>query len=143
MIISVFSAFISSIGFAIVFHTQKKHLFVCGVVGGAGWFIYLLGEHNGFSPILSTFLASLLVTELSYILAKTNRTPITIFLIVGIIPLVPGVGLYRTMYFLMLMDYTAALEYAILTFELAGVIAGAIVIISLMPQLWRKRSKTS
>lgn len=143
MIMSVLSAFISSIGFAIVFHTQKKHLLVCGVVGAAGWFIYLLGENNGFSPILSTFLASLLVTELSYNFAKTNRTPITIFLIVGIIPLVPGLGLYRTMYFLMLMDYTAALEYAILTFEIAGVIAGAIVIISLMPQLWRKRSKTS
>jgi len=139
MILSILSAFISTIGFAIVFHTQKKHLLVCGGIGAIGWAIYLLGESRGFSVLLSTFLATLLVSELSYLLAKKLKTPITIFLIAGIIPLVPGLPLYRTMYSLMLSDYTVSLTYAILTFEIAGSIAGAIVIISLFPLLWKKR----
>ncbi len=140
MILSILSAFISTIGFSILFHVQKKHLLVCGVVGAAGWLVYLIGENKEYSAVLSTFLASLLVTQISYILAKKRRTPITVFLIAGIIPLVPGLPLYRTMYFLMMNNYTLAANYAILTVQIAGSIAGAIVIISLFPLIWRKRS---
>lgn len=138
MIISILSSFISTIGFSIIFHVQKKHLLICGTVGAMGWSVYLLAENKGFSSVLSTFLASLLVTQLSYMLAKKRKTPITIFLIAGIIPLVPGLGLYRAMSALLDMNYEVAIEYATLTFEISGVIAGAITIISLLPLLWRK-----
>ena len=138
MILSILSAFISTTGFSILFHVQKKHLATCGVVGALGWSIYLLGENSGFSSILSTFLASLVVAQASYLLAKRLRTPITVFLIPGIIPLVPGLALYRTMYFLMHSEYTHAIEYALLTFGIAGVIAGSIVIISLLPLFFKK-----
>ncbi|PHV70937.1 hypothetical protein CS063_07915 [Sporanaerobium hydrogeniformans] len=138
-ILSLISAFISTIGFSIVFHIQKKHLLICGIVGAAGWAVYLIGEEVHLSPVISTFLASLLVTQISYFLARTRKTPVTVFLIAGIIPLVPGLGLYRTMYSLLTSDYSKAIEYAILTFELAGVIAGAIVIISLLPLIWRPK----
>ncbi len=138
-IISLVSAYISTIGFSIVFHIQKKHLLICGLVGSTGWAIYLIGEQVGFSSVISTFLATLLVTQISYILARTRKTPVTVFLIAGIIPLVPGLGLYRTMFSLLTANYSKAIEYAILTFELAGVIAGAIVIISLLPLLWRPK----
>lgn len=140
MIMSILSAFISTICFAILFHVQKKHLLICGTVGALGWYVYLLAENNHLSTILATFLASLLVTQISYILSKKLKTPVTVFLIVGIIPLVPGLMLYRTMYALMLSDYLAAIEYGILTFQIAGVIAGAIVIISLLPLIWRKNT---
>ncbi|MBE6023845.1 MAG: threonine/serine exporter [Cellulosilyticum sp.] len=139
MILSVLSAFISTIGFSIVFHVQKKHLLICGSVGALGWLVYLLINDRYNSSVLASFIAALLVTELSYILAKKRKTPITVFLVSGIIPLVPGLGLYRTMATLLEENYAAALDYALLTFEIAGVIAGAIVIISLLPLLWRKR----
>lgn len=138
MIVSIISAFISTIGFSIVFHIQKKHLLICGLVGALGWTIYLLLEKLGTGSILASFVAALTVTQLSYFLSKRRKTPITVFLIAGIIPLVPGLGLYRTMYAILEANYSVAIEYATLTFEIAGVIAGAIVIISLLPLLWRK-----
>nr|WP_302600068.1 threonine/serine exporter family protein [uncultured Cellulosilyticum sp.] len=138
MIISVFSAFISTIGFSIVFHVQRKHLLICGTVGALGWFIYLVGMKIGLTDVLATFLASLLVTQLSYVLSRRRKTPVTVFLIAGIIPLVPGLGLYRTMSAVLDSNYAQAVNYATLTFEIAGVIAGAIVIVSLLPLLWRK-----
>lgn len=141
MIISILSAFISTIGFAIVFHTQKKHLLICGSVGAVGWMIYLLIEFLSKDPVLASFIAALIVTQVSYSLSKRRKTPITVFLIAGIIPLVPGLGLYRTMYAILETDYSLAIEYATLTFEIAGVIAGAIVIISLLPLLWRKPTR--
>lgn len=138
MIPSIISAFISTIGFSIVFHIQKKHLLICGLVGALGWAIYLWLVALGASTVLASFIAALIVTQASYFLAKYRKTPITVYLIAGIIPLVPGLGLYRTMYAILESDYDLAIEYATLTFEIAGVIAGAIVIISLVPQLWRK-----
>ena len=138
MIISVFSAFISTIGFSIVFHVQRKHLLICGTVGALGWFIYLVGMKIGLTDVLATFLASLLVTQLSYVLSRRRKTPVTVFLIAGIIPLVPGLGLYRTMSAVLDSNYAQAVNYATLTFEIAGVIAGAIVIVPLLPLLWRK-----
>lgn len=138
MIISIFSAFIATIGFAVIFHTKQKHLIPCGLVGAIGWAIYLLVEQVTLDDVLATFISSLVVTLVSYLLSKSRKTPITVFLISGIIPLVPGVGLYRTMYALLQSDYSSAVDWAALTFQLAGVIAGAIVIISLVPLLWRK-----
>lgn len=137
MIISVLSAFISTIGFSIVFHVQRKHLIVCGTVGALGWFVYLAGLEFGLTDVLSTFLASLLVTQLSYVLARRRKSPVTVFLIAGIIPLVPGLGLYRTMSAVLESNYSQAVNYAALTFEISGVIAGAIVIVALLPLLWR------
>lgn len=139
MILSVISAFISTIGFSIVFHVQRKHLITCGTVGAIGWLIYLLINERYNSVVLASFIAALVVTALSYLLAKKRKTPITVFLVSGIIPLVPGLGLYRMMAALLVENYTSALDYATLTFEIAGVIAGAIVIISLLPLLWRKQ----
>lgn len=141
MILSILSAFISTLGFSIVFHVQKKHLLICGAVGAISWTIYLLLNEQGNSSVLASFLATLFVTALSYLLAKKRKTPITVFLIAGIIPLVPGLGLYRMMSALLDEDYSLALDYATLTFEIAGVIAGAIVIVSLLPLLWKKPRK--
>lgn len=138
MILSVISAFISTIGFSIVFHVKRKHLLICGTVGAIGWLIYLLLNNSSGSPVFASFIAALVVTALSYLLAKSRRTPITVFLVSGIIPLVPGLGLYRIMAAILDENYSLALEYTTLTFEIAGVIAGAIVIISLLPLLWRK-----
>lgn len=143
MIMSILSAFISTIGFSIVFHVQKKHLLTCGLVGAIGWTIYLLGEHWALTSVGATFVASLIVTQISYSLARRRKTPVTVFLIAGIIPLVPGLGLYRTMLYILKADYVLAAQYATLTFEIAGVIAGAIVIISLLPLIWRPVKKKS
>lgn len=138
--ISIISAFISTIGFSIIFHAEKKHLIICGFVGAIAWTIYLLLEKQS-SSVFASFIAALVVTSLSYILAKKRRTPITVFLIAGIIPLVPGLGLYRMMSALLDQNYNLAINYATLTFEIAGVIAGAVGIVSLLPLLWRKPKK--
>lgn len=138
MILSILSAFISTIGFSIVFHAERKHLLVCGGVGAIAWTLYLIAEQKGCSSVLASFIAAFVVTAISYLLAKKRKTPITVFLIAGIIPLVPGLGLYRMMSALLDENYGLALDYATLTFEIAAVIAGAISIVSLLPLLWRK-----
>ena len=131
------SAFFATVCFSILFNVQKKHLMLCGLVGAVGWLIYVVGELYQVSDIFSTFIGAFVVAELSYFLAKTRRAPVTVFLISGIIPLVPGIGLYRTMYHLLFSEYQSSLESALLTFQLSGVIAGAIILAALIPLLFR------
>ena len=45
--------------------------------------------------------ATVVVSVLSELMARVMKAPATIFLIVGIIPLVPGGGIYYTMYALL------------------------------------------
>ena len=138
MIFSIFGAYISAVCYAILLHVQKKHIFICGIVGAIGSFINLIITQKGYSPVLATFCGSIVVTQLSYFLARRRKTPVTVFLISGIIPLVPGIWLYRTMYYLLFQEFNTALSYFILTFEIAGVIAGSIILVTLFPRLWRK-----
>lgn len=138
-LINTLSAFFATIFFAILFNVQKKHIIACGIIGACGWAVYIIGTMQNCSPVLATFFGAYLVAQGSYFLAKYKKAPVTVFLIPGIIPLVPGIGLYRTMYALLFSEYTKALEYALLTFQLSGVIAGAIIIAALLPLLFRSR----
>lgn len=142
LIINIISAFFATVCFSILFHVRKVHLFYCGLVGAIGWGIYTLGEMYTISSVISTFIAAFVVAEASYFLAKSKKAPVTVFLIAGIIPLVPGIGLYRTMYHLLFSEYALSLEAFLLTTKLSGVIAGAIILSALLPLLFRsKRQK--
>ena len=35
-------AFISTIAFAIIFHTPRREYLFCGITGGLGWLVYLI-----------------------------------------------------------------------------------------------------
>ena len=118
--IHVISAFFATIFFSIIFNVQKKHLFACGIMGAVGWGIYILGVLLGYSGVLFTFLGAYFVAQGSYFLAKYKCAPVTVFLIPGIIPLVPGIGLYRTMYALLFSEHSKALEYALTLFNFQG-----------------------
>ena len=48
--------------------------------------------------VVATFIAVVVITLLSRIFAIVRKAPVTIFLVSGIFPLVPGVGIYYTSY---------------------------------------------
>ena len=135
MIIGTISAFIATVGFSIFFHVPKKELLWCGGIGALGWFIYLLCIDFDSSPIVANFIAALIISEGSSLLAKHRKIPVTVLLIPGIIPVVPGAAMYQTMYSLLTEDYIAALGYASYAFQASAVIAGAIAFTTMLPRL--------
>ena len=135
MIIGVISAFIATVGFSIFFHVPKEELIYCGSIGALGWFVYLLCMYFGCSPTIANFAAALIVSQGSSMLAKVRKIPVTILLIPGIIPVVPGAATYQTMHSLLIGEYLEALNYALYTFQVAAVIAGAIVLTTMLPRI--------
>ncbi|HZK37683.1 MAG TPA: threonine/serine exporter family protein, partial [Clostridia bacterium] len=90
-------AYMSTVGFAIIFNAPKNTLLKSGFAGGLGWTVYTLAMNISDSVVISTFIAAMTVALIGEYLAITDGNPITVYIIPGIIPLVPGFGLYYTM----------------------------------------------
>ncbi len=128
-IFSILLCFVATVSFCILFKVPKKQLLFCGLAGVVSWLVYyILVELTGDS-ILATFFGAVATTIVCNLLAKRRKTPITIFLIAGLIPLVPGSVIYKSMYYTVMNNNIAALNEGIYTIKLAGVIAVGIGII--------------
>ena len=89
----------------------------------------VFGDQNlTHSTLQATFFSILAMAFLSHILARIKKAPVTVFLIAGILPTVPGAGIYRTVYYLIQGDQALSTHYLISTLHTAGAIALAIFI---------------
>lgn len=129
-------SFIATVGFAVFLNAPKSTLISSGFVGGLGWAIfYYLVKLTG-NDILSNFIAALLVSCISEILARKLKQPAIIFVIPGVIPLVPGLGMYNTMLYLVQRDYSNAVAKGADVLFVGGAISlGILVVTSLVKTL--------
>ncbi|MBD7910167.1 MULTISPECIES: threonine/serine exporter family protein [Clostridium] len=130
MIIETLTAIIASIGFGIIFNIKGKKLLFASLGGGLSWFFYSLGLELGFSDIFSLFISSICFSIYSEIFARLLKTPVTTLVICCLIPLVPGAGMYNTMYEVITGNITRALELAINTLSSAGTLVLGIIFVS-------------
>lgn len=128
ILVQTISAFFATLFFSIIFNISKSELIYCGIVGCAGWFVYSILLKIDVSMMVSNFIAAMVISLIAFFLAKKRKNPVTIYLASGIIPLVPGAGMYKTMFKMISGEYAQASKYLIETLEVAGVIAIAIAI---------------
>lgn len=141
-VLQVVSAFIGVVTLAVVFQVPKQYLFLTGLTGAGGWLVDLVVMEVTESAISSSFFAAFLVAILSQIFARVSKAPVTIYLVSGILPLVPGVGMYRTVYYLLQNDTEQTSYYFSHTLQVAGMIALAIFVVdSFFRFLYRKRNE--
>lgn len=135
-------ALLSTIGFAILFSIPKDSILRAGLVGAIGWTIFSTSSLFFKSTIAGTFFAALTVGILGEFLAKHYKKPATIYTIPGIIPLVPGAGMYYTMLALVENEFLTAGSKGTETFFIAAAISiGIIVSASLARSLNRVKNK--
>lgn len=139
MIGQLVTSFIASAGFAVLFHVPRGSLLKCGFVGMLGWLLYLLLMDQGIDTILASLGASFFVTLLSQILAKMYKTPIIVFSVSGIIPLVPGGIAYDAMRNVVENKYDIAVQLAAKSFMISGAIAIGLVFSEVINQILRYR----
>ncbi len=127
-------AFISTIAFAIIFHTPKRQYIFCGLVGGFGWLIYIVYLHFTGDSVFASFFAALALSYLGRIFSFWRKAPLPIFLISGIFPIVPGAGIYYTGYHIFMNDNLAAASTGLETIKIAIAIALGIGIVISLPR---------
>ena len=138
----VIAAVAGTIGFSVLYSVPRAYYPYCGIIGGAGWFLYCLLIEAHSAPEATLF-AAILVVLLSRLFAVKERCPVTIFLISGMFPLVPGGGIYWTAYYIVTGEMELAAEKGFTAVKVAVAIVLAIVFVFQLPQKlfqvkWRK-----
>ena len=125
-----FLAAAGTLSFAILFACPRRCLPYCALVGAVGWLWYELLTLLGADSATASLLAVIPLTILTRVFAITQKTPVTVFLLTGIFPLVPGAGIYYTMSLGLGGDVQAAVHKGLETAGVAGSIAVAILLVS-------------
>ena len=136
MVIRVLMAFFAVMGFAVILNAPRKELICCGMCGLISFAVYV--ALNGFiSPTLAVFVATVIAMAFARICSYRRKSPSTMYVIMGILPHVPGAGMYYTMYGIINSDLMFSYMKGVETFKTAGVIAmGVILVFSLPPVLF-------
>lgn len=132
----IFSVF-ATVGFSILFNVPKKSIFYAGITGGIGWVIYSYYSEL-FNTTFASFVASVLIGILGELFARIDKKPVTIFVIPGIVPIVPGYGTYLSMVNLINGKYRQALDVGIETISMAGAISMGIIIVASISKILKK-----
>jgi Uncharacterized conserved protein len=128
-------AFAACFGFSVVFNMRGKILLFASLGGALGWLVYLLcGPVQ--NDILQFFLATIAISIYSEIMARVHRAPVTGYLLVSLLPLVPGGGIYYTMEYCIIGNTEMFLETGIHTLGIAGALALGILLVSSFVRLW-------
>lgn len=144
MVVGVICSFIGTIAFSLLFNVAHKHYFYCGLVGAIGYLCYCLSDLRVTSTF-ATFVATMVVVLGSRILTVVRKCPITVFLISGIFPLVPGASVYNTAYYFVMNDLDEALIWGINSLKIAfAIVLGIVFIVSIPrqffnPKYWKIR----
>ena len=137
-------AMLTTFCFSIIFNIRGKNLFFAAFGGGMGWLFFLICQnHFDLSLTISMLFASIFIGIYSEIMARVNKAPVTIFAIPAILPLVPGNGMYYTMYETVQGNAYNALTLGTQTLASAGAIATGIVLVSSMAKLIKTKNASS
>lgn len=141
--IQVAGSFMAVLSFGLVLEMPKRYLGWSGLTGGVCWLVYLLVKVGAGSMLLAVFLSSLSVALMGHLFARVLRAPVSVFLVPGILPLVPGTSIYNSVYHVIRNSREQSMFYLVETLQIAGAIALAVFLMDSVFKLMvrRKRSK--
>lgn len=134
-----FVAIVATVSFSVTFRVSPRHYLASGVTGAVGWLVYVLcADLLAMSAPVATLVAALPLTVCARFFAIRHKAPITLFLLCGIFPLVPGAGIYYTAYYFLRDDRTLFANKGVETLKIALALALGIALVCSIPL---KRSK--
>jgi len=133
-------AFLACFGFCFLLDVPKHLIVSSSLAGVVCWDLYLIAGLLGAGSELAALLACAVVYLLSYALARHLKAPVSVFLIVAILPLVPGCNIYRTVYSMITGEGSTADALAA-TLMMAGAIALGIFIADMINDMIKQAIK--
>lgn len=136
LIIRSLAAGLGTIAFALMFRVRKRHFVDCGVMGTITWLAYMICIRIWNNEAIAVFVSGFAAVLASRVLAVLRRCPATVFLMTSLIPLLPGISLYRTIYYLLMGSAQISMHFGKLCFLTAFTIAVSIAVVQQIPRNW-------
>lgn len=112
-------AFLACVGFTLMFNIHGVGKLIAGVGGALGWLVYLLAG----STIFAAFLAAAVIGVFAEVMSRVRRCPVTGYVLVALLPLVPGGGIYYAMRHCVAGETNQFLSSLLHTFGMAAALA--------------------
>lgn len=134
--IKVIVTLIAALGFALFFNVNKRHVLPATLGGVFTWTIDFALMNTIGGVFVPCVIASVFAAVYAETLARVTKTPVAVFFIISVIPLIPGRALYYTMYNAVSGDISICLEFAVTTMLYAGGIAVGLCLVTAVVQTW-------
>lgn len=121
---------IASAAFGVQFNIRPRHIITAAIGGTVTQLIFLAFELSGTGDMLCYFLSAAAVALYCELMARRLHAPVNMYLVVGIIPLVPGGYMYNTMITLVGGDVDAFTHQFAEAVGIAGAVAMGVFVVS-------------
>ena len=128
------AAFLGTVGFAVLYGVPRKEYIHASVCSTIGWIAYLVMMRLANATIIeSTFVATLVVVLVSRFMAVDRKCPVIVFQICGVFPLIPGAGIFWTVYYIVNKQLSEAFTSGFTALGMAVAIVIGIIFITSLP----------
>lgn len=132
-----FYTFLACFSFCFIFKFHKPHQMIAAAAGGMlSWVIYVALAFLD-NDLAQYLISTIIVSAYAEVMARAFKAPVTGFLTIGILPLVPGGGIYYTMEYCVSGQTSLFIETGIHTFAIAGALAVGVLIVSSLVRLFQ------
>lgn len=139
--LELFVCMLGCIGFSIMFNIQGPGILLCAAGGMLTWLVYRFTQHYS-GDIVAYFAASMIAALYAESMARIRKYPAFSYLVVSLIALIPGAGIYYTMNHIVHGDMQAFAERGTYTIAIAGAMAVGILLISSIFRLLSTHKQT-
>ncbi len=124
------ACFGASAFYCIIMSLPKKAIWISSLSSALTYMVYRFAFLSIESEYMGYLAASCFAALSAEILARVCKMPATIFIFPAIIPLVPGIGLYRTMLCLVQSDMSGFASEGTKTLIISGIIAVTVAVVN-------------
>lgn len=123
------AAVVACAGFIILFNIHGPGELLCLLGTALTWAVYCLAQSFGAGELLCSFIATLAAAAYAEIMARIRKYPAISYLVISILPLLPGAGIYYTAHYIVLGQMHTAGEYGLKTLGISGAMAVGILVV--------------
>lgn len=139
--ITCFVSFVGCSGFVIVFNVHGYGAMLCALGGAITWGAYCVALALGAEPLWCCFIATCVAAAFSEIMARVRKYPAISYLVISVLPLIPGAGIYYAAQQAIRGNIQLAAEFGRDTLATAGVMAAGILVVSSAVRMWTAHKK--
>ncbi len=121
-------AFVGCLGFTIMFNIHFPGGILCMLGGGLAWFIFCIAQQQTGSDLAAYFWSALFASLYAEVMARIRKYPAISYLVVSIVPMIPGAGVYYTMNYAVQGQMELFASRGMFTAAIAGIMAVAVLL---------------
>ena len=127
---------VGCIGFSFLFNVRGRGLVLCIVGAVLCWGVYDLVLILGGDDNAAMLIGSIVAAIYAEIMARIRKCPAIGFLVLALLPLIPGSSLYYTMNYAVRGEMNLFASKGMSTIVLAGLMAAGVLLVSTSVRMW-------